>query len=71
MAEELRTHINLIESDIRYQEKKKMSEELDVHLTRLSWTINNYETPDIEFIYRLGEHSGALIPTLTWLKLLK
>lgn len=50
--------------------KKKMSEEIDVHYTRLSRIINNRETPNIEFIYRLEEHSGGLVPALTWWKLL-
>ena len=50
--------------------KKRMSEEIDVHYTRLSRIINNRETPNIEFIYRLEEHSGGLVPALTWWKLL-
>lgn len=50
--------------------KKKMSEEIDVHYTRLSRIINNRETPNIAFIYRLEEHSGGLVPALTWWKLL-
>jgi plasmid maintenance system antidote protein VapI len=50
--------------------KKKMSEELDVHYTKLSRIINNRENPNIEFMYRLEEHSGGLIPALVWWKLL-
>jgi plasmid maintenance system antidote protein VapI len=49
--------------------KKKMSEELDVHYTKLSRIINNRENPNIEFMYRLEEHSGGLIPALIWWKL--
>lgn len=50
--------------------KKRMSEDIDVHYTRLSRVINNRETPNIEFIYRLEEHSGGLVPALVWWRLL-
>ena len=50
--------------------KKRISEELDVHYTKLSRIINNRETPNIEFMYRVEEHSGGLIPALIWWKLL-
>ncbi|MFT5914250.1 MAG: plasmid maintenance system antidote protein VapI [Flammeovirgaceae bacterium] len=50
--------------------KKKVAEELGIHYTRLSRVINNRETPNVEFIYRLEEHSGRLVPALVWWKLL-
>lgn len=50
--------------------KKKMSEDINVHYTKLSRIINNRESPNIEFMYRLEEHSGGLIPALVWWKLL-
>ena len=50
--------------------KKKVAEELAVHYTKLSRVINNREAPNIEFIYRLEEHSGRLVPALVWWKLL-
>lgn len=50
--------------------KKRLSEELNVHYTKLSRVINNREAPNIEFMYRLEEHSGTLVPALVWWKLL-
>ena len=50
--------------------KKKVSEELDVHYTKLSRIINDRESPNIEFMYRLEEHSGELVPAITWWRLL-
>ena len=49
--------------------KKKLSEDLNVHYTRLSRIINNREEPNIELIYRLEKHSGNLIPAIIWWKL--
>lgn len=50
--------------------KKKLSEELNVHYTKLSRVINNRESPNMEFIYSLEEHSGTLVPALVWWKLM-
>ncbi|MCB0650944.1 MAG: hypothetical protein KDC85_06690 [Saprospiraceae bacterium] len=50
--------------------KKKLSEDLDIHYTRLSRIINDREEPNIELTYRLEKHSGMLIPALTWWKLI-
>ncbi len=50
--------------------KKKLSEELNVHYTKLSRVINNRESQNIQFMYRLEEHSGALVPALVWWKLM-
>ncbi|MFK7972404.1 MAG: hypothetical protein AB8F95_18690 [Bacteroidia bacterium] len=50
--------------------KKRISEDLNTHYTKLSRIINNRESPNLEFIYRLEEHSGKLIPALVWWKLL-
>ena len=49
--------------------KKSLSEDLDVHYTRLSRLINDREEPNIELMYRLEEHSGHLIPAIYWWKL--
>lgn len=50
--------------------KKKLSEDLDVHYTRLSRIINDREEPNIELTYRLDIHSGSLIPAIYWWKLM-
>lgn len=50
--------------------KKQLSEDLDIHYTRLSRIINNREDPNTELMYRLEKHSGKLISALTWWKLL-
>jgi len=50
--------------------KKKLSEDLDIHYTRLSRIINDREDPNIELIYRLEKHSGSLLPALLWWKLI-
>lgn len=49
--------------------KKSLSEDLDIHYTRLSRIINDREEPNIELMYRLEKHSGNLIPALHWWKL--
>jgi len=49
--------------------KKKLSEDLAVHYTRLSRIINDHEDPNIELVYRLEKHSGKLISALKWWKL--
>jgi len=49
--------------------KKRLSEDLDIHYTRLSRIINDKEEPNIELIYRLEKHSANLIPALYWWKL--
>lgn len=50
--------------------KKKLSEDLGVHYTRLSRIINGREEPNIELIYRLEKHSGELISALLWWRLM-
>jgi len=49
--------------------KKRLSEDLDIHYTRLSRIINDREEPNIELMYRLEKHSADLIPALYWWKL--
>jgi len=49
--------------------KKRLSEDLDIHYTRLSRIINDREEPNIELMYRLEKHSANLIPALYWWKL--
>ena len=49
--------------------KKRLSEDLAIHYTRLSRIINDKEEPNIELIYRLEKHSANLIPALYWWKL--
>lgn len=51
------------------QTKKKLSEDLDIHYTRLSRIINDKESPNIELTFRLEKHSGNLISALLWWKL--
>ncbi len=49
--------------------KKRLSEDLGIHYTRLSRIINDREEPNIELMYRLEKHSANLIPALYWWKL--
>ena len=49
--------------------KKRLSEDLAVHYTRLSRIINDREEPNIELLYRLEKHSANLIPAVYWWKL--
>ncbi len=49
--------------------KKRLSEDLDVHYTRLSRLINDKEEPNVEIMYRLEKHSGNIIPAIYWWKL--
>ena len=49
--------------------KKKLSEDLGIHYTRLSRIINNREEPNIELMFRLEKHSGGLISALHWWRL--
>ena len=50
--------------------KKELSEELDIHYTKLSRIINDREDPNIELTYRLEEHSGRLISAIIWWRLI-
>lgn len=50
--------------------KKKLSEDLNIHSTRLSRIINDREEPNVELTYRLEKHSANLIPALVWWKLI-
>ena len=50
--------------------KKALSEDLDIHYTKLSRIINNREEPNMVLIYRLEQHSGNLISALIWWKLI-
>jgi hypothetical protein len=46
-----------------------LSEDLGIHYTRLSRILNNREDPNLALMYRLEEHSGSLVPTLVWWRL--
>lgn len=50
--------------------KKQLSEDLNVHYTRLSRIVNNREEPNVELTYRLEKHCDNLIPFLYWWKLI-
>lgn len=69
--DEERTFGKQLEEYIRIlrRTKKRISEDLDIHYTRLSRIINDREEPNIEVIYRLEKHSANLIPALYWWKL--
>ena len=49
--------------------KKRLSEDVGIHYTRLSRIINNREEPNLELAYRLEKHSGELIPAWLWWQL--
>lgn len=44
--------------------------EISLHPTKLNQIINNKAIPNISLMYRLETHSGGLIPTILWWKLL-
>ncbi|BDS15173.1 hypothetical protein [Aureispira anguillae] len=50
--------------------KKQLSEDLNVHYTRLSRIINDKEEPNVELTYRLEEHCDQLIPFIYWWRLM-
>ncbi len=50
--------------------KKELSEDLDVHYTKLSRIINDREEPNTELTYRLEQHSGKLISAVIWWRLI-
>lgn len=49
--------------------KKSLSEDLNIHYSRLSRIINDKEDPSRNLIFRLEEHSGKIISALLWWKL--
>lgn len=49
--------------------KKTLSEELNIHYTKLSRIFSGKDEPNVKLMYRLEEHSGKLIPSLLWWKL--
>lgn len=50
--------------------RREIAEDLSVHYTKLSRIINDKEEPNIELSYRLEKHSGELIRTELWWKLM-
>jgi hypothetical protein len=50
--------------------KKRFSEDIDIHYTKLSRILNEREEPNVSFIYRLESHSDELIPAIYWWKLM-
>lgn len=52
------------------QSNKEIAENLDIHPTKLSRILNNKENPNIEFMYRLEEHSKGELPAHYWWRLL-
>lgn len=51
-------------------QKSEFSKALDLHVTKLSRLLNNYDEPNIKLFYRLEEHSNNLIPAIDWYRLL-
>lgn len=51
--------------------QKKLSEDIDIHKTRLSRIINQKEKLTLSIAYRLEKHSNQLIPALLWWKLVQ
>ena len=43
--------------------------DVNIHKTKLSRIINSKENPNIELMYRLEIHSGAMIPATYWYRL--
>lgn len=50
--------------------RKETAENLSLHYTKLSRIINDKEDPNVELCYRLEKHSGNMIPTKLWWKLI-
>ena len=50
--------------------RKQISEDLDVHYTKLSRIINDKEEPNTELCYRLEKHSGYMINVEYWWQLI-
>jgi plasmid maintenance system antidote protein VapI len=50
--------------------RKEIAEDLSIHYTKMSRIINDKEEPNIELCYRLEKHSGNLIKTKLWWKLI-
>lgn len=52
------------------KKRKAFAKELEVHYTKLSHLLNDKETPNLDFLYRLEIHSDKLISALLWWKLI-
>jgi plasmid maintenance system antidote protein VapI len=50
--------------------RRELAEDLSIHYTKLSRIINDKEEPNIELCYRLEKHSGNMIKTELWWKLI-
>lgn len=50
--------------------RREIAEDLSIHYTKLSRIVNDKEEPNIELSYRLEKHSGNLIKTELWWKLM-
>lgn len=47
----------------------QFAEDINIHKTKLSRILNSKENPNIELMYRLEIHSGAMIPATYWYRL--
>ncbi|MBB4081094.1 plasmid maintenance system antidote protein VapI [Lewinella aquimaris] len=56
-------------SKIIGRSNKDFANDLDVHHTKLSRLINGKDSPSIELMYRLGEHSKGELPAHYWWRL--
>jgi len=50
--------------------RREIAEDLSIHYTKMSRIINDKEEPNIDLCYRLEKHSGNLIKTKLWWKLI-
>lgn len=51
-------------------QKNEFSRAVNLHVTKLSRLLNDYDEPNIKLFYRLEAHSNNLIPAIDWYKLL-
>ncbi|MEL7119104.1 MAG: hypothetical protein AAFO07_06680, partial [Bacteroidota bacterium] len=51
--------------------QKELSADIDVHPTRLSRILNDNERLSLSIAYRLERHSGDIIPSILWWKLIQ
>lgn len=52
------------------KDRREIAKDLAIHYTKLSRIVNDKEEPNIELCYRLEKHSGNLVKTELWWKLI-
>ncbi len=63
-SEQLKNYISLLKKP-----HHEFAADIGIHKTKLSRILNNKENPNIDIMFRLELHSGAMIPATHWFKL--